>query len=77
MRLYNGAPDAALQAILDLNEKATRQLHSLSPDARCTHFPMEGHYQVWLHHRPITGPYSTRIDAITAALTKLKEQQHG
>lgn len=48
MRCYNGCPDSKLKAYLDDQDNAAKKLKELYPTARCTYFPMEGMWQVFI-----------------------------
>lgn len=51
MRCYNGCPDSELQALIDRDVKAQKDLAKFG--ARATYFPMEQKWQVFKDHRMV------------------------
>lgn len=62
MRCYDGCPDDELQALIDDEVKASKELarHGM----RATYFPMEGKYMVFQGLKPITGFHSSRRSCV-------------
>lgn len=53
MRCYDGCPDKELQAFIDAEAKAHRELAKLG--LRATYFPMEGAWMAFRDHVSVTG----------------------
>lgn len=68
MRCYNGCPDSELQAILDDNELASKELAAIG--ARATYFPMEQKWMVFKDYKAITEFHNTKRQAANAALLR-------
>jgi hypothetical protein len=73
MRLYNGCPDSAFQAVLDRKAAARRRLERANPKARCVYYPMEGRYQCWVDLQQVGIFSEDDIVAIDSAI----EEIHG
>ena len=61
-----GHPDSQ-----QLANEAEDKLKQLNKDARCTYFPMEGRWQVWLNNKPISDWSLSYLTALTSAIQKL------
>jgi hypothetical protein len=71
MRCYNGCPDEELQAIIDDEAKATRQLTKRGIHA--TYFPMEGKWMGFnLASISVTSFYDTKREMFNSLLQKEK-----
>jgi len=68
MRCYNGCPDSELQALIDDNTLATKQLATIG--AHAIYFPMESAWMVFKDNEAITEFHSTKRSAANAALRK-------
>jgi len=68
MRCYNGCPDSELQAFLDDQELATKQLAAIG--SRATFFPMEQKWMVFKDCEAITEFHDTKRQAANAALKR-------
>ena len=68
MRCYNGCPDKELQALLDDQALATKELAAIG--ARATYFPMEQKWMVFKDYEAITEFHDTKRQAANAALLR-------
>lgn len=71
MRCYNGCPDSELQALLDDQALATKQLAAIG--ARATYFPMEQKWMVFKDYEAITEFHNTKRQAANAALERIQK----
>ncbi|HEY6020840.1 MAG TPA: hypothetical protein VIY48_13360 [Candidatus Paceibacterota bacterium] len=70
MRCYNGCPDKELQAVLDDNALASKELAAIG--ARATYFPMEEKWMVFKDCEPISKFHDTKRQAANAVLANNK-----
>lgn len=68
MRCYNGCPDSELQAFLDDQALATKELAAIG--ARATYFPMEQKWMVFKDYEAITEFHNTKRQAANAAIER-------
>ena len=78
MRCYNGCPDDALRAKLAADDAATKRLQAtvnalrkLHVDARCTYFPMEQKYLVFVGYQAIGEMEDSKQGACNKAIELL------
>ena len=74
MRCYNGCWDSEAQAKFAAQDRLRKRMESLCPGARCTYFPMEEKFSVWVNYKQITGDHSTRTDALMEAISILENR---
>ena len=75
MKCYNGCPGPKLQTYLDELGELSKELRELNPEARCTHFPMEGKYVVHIWGKPLTKFKDSRLEAIESAIEVLRKKE--
>lgn len=68
MRCYNGCPDNELRTYLARISDAEKRLKAANPLARCTYFPIEEQYLVFLDNLPVGKMRYDKIQAIDEAI---------
>lgn len=66
MRCYNGCPDSKMQAVIDDQMKATKELEDIG--ATVTYFPMEEKWMAFKDNQAITSFHGTKREAANAVL---------
>lgn len=56
-------------------KEAMIELKRIEPKARCTYFPMEDQFQIWVDMEPLTNMYYSSLLAIATGISKLKQRK--
>ena len=68
-RCYNGCSCSDLQRELDHTDYLLKRMKKAYPEARCTYFPMEEKYMVFVKNKPLTNRfYESKQDALIEAI---------
>jgi len=70
-RVYNGCPDSRLRARLYSEDVLLKRLQQLRPSARCTYFPAQERYVVYIGNEPASGEHESKIGALNEAIRRL------